>query len=394
MQPKAAFVRKFLARLDRLDKAAVQNYVLQLADENQHYRFLLDELEEGVILVNAVGDLRLINRQAAMWLGLNSSEPPKGSFFELISDAPLAFFFKKNLTAVSYRITEDFLLLSPREMAVRVIMIPLNSMKDPETLILLQNRTEEKQREITADRLSRIEAMVRLAAGLAHEIGNPLNSLAIHLQLLKREVKDLPESRRRIFTEHLEVLNSETARLDKIVRNFLKATRRPPLGFRNENLNEILAEAVRVLKPEFEKQRMTLIFKEDPAIPPFLMDRERLHQVFINLIKNAMEAMGPGGSLKIRMAYQEPVAVIKFLDSGRGISEKDLPHIFEAYYTTKEEGSGLGLLTVYNAVAEHGGRIEVTSKPSKGTTFTIFLPIRRTKLQLPHSLKTQANLDR
>lgn len=100
-----------------------------------------------------------------------------------------------------------------------------------------------------------------------------------------------------------------------------------------------------------------------------------------------MEAMADGGTIRVRISHKDIAAILRFQDNGRGIPEKDLPHIFEAYYTTKEEGSGLGLMTVYNHIADHGGKIEVASKVGKGTTFTIFLPIRRTKLQLTNEMK-------
>ncbi len=167
------------------------------------------------------------------------------------------------------------------------------------------------------------------------------------------------------------------------MKNFLKATRKPPLRFRNEDLNAILSEALELMAPELEEKKIRVHFQPDPALPPFLMDRSRIYQIFSNLIKNAMEAMPRGGDLWISAAHKENAAIIRFKDTGSGINEKDLPHIFEAYYTTKEEGSGLGLMTVFSAVREHGGRIEVSSKPGKGTTFALLLPIRLAKLQLP-----------
>jgi signal transduction histidine kinase len=113
------------------------------------------------------------------------------------------------------------------------------------------------------------------------------------------------------------------------------------------------------------------------------MDRERLYQVFINLIINGMEAMPKGGNLRVGISHKDKVAVLTFKDEGVGITEENLAHIFEPYFTTKKEGSGLGLMTVLNAISDHGGKIEAFSKPKKGSTFVILLPIRAPKLQLP-----------
>ena len=196
-------------------------------------------------------------------------------------------------------------------------------------------------------------------------------------------MKDLRDPKGVRFEKTLDVIQAETLRLDRIVRNFLKAARRPPLRFRSEDLNQVLEEAIHFTGPELEAQGITVRFKPDPALPQFLMDRERLRQAFINLLKNALEAMPEPGSISIHVSHRDHLALIRFKDEGDGIKDEDLPHIFEAYFTTKEEGSGLGLMVVLNAVQEHGGRIEVLSKAGKGSTFILLLPIRRPKLQLP-----------
>ena len=115
-----------------------------------------------------------------------------------------------------------------------------------------------------------------------------------------------------------------------------------------------------------------------------MMDRERLYYAFMNLIKNALEAMPDGGSVKIALTHKQHCATVTIADTGCGIAEKELARIFDIYYSTKPEGAGLGLMMVYDAVAEHGGKIEVASKLNKGTTFKVLLPIREPQLQLPN----------
>jgi two-component system, sporulation sensor kinase E len=375
--PRKPFIHKVLNRLDRVDRESVQNYLKQLAHENTLQAEIFDHLNEGILLASG-SEIIYANRQASLWLGTEIED--RTPVADAVQDRELADFITNNLRGLKQKSVGDVPIIHPREMTLRVILVPLESGKESDVLILLSNISEEKNRQ--DDNMSRIEALASLAAGIAHEIGNPLNSISIHLELLKKDAQSLPENKRKSVEKTLEVLAGETSRLDRIVRNFLKATRKPPLRFKNEDLNQILEDAVRFMAPELEKNKIKASLKTDKALPGFMMDRERLYQAFINLVKNAMEAMPKGGTLSMTISHRGKVAHLSFKDEGGGIHEKDLPHIFDAYYTTKEEGSGLGLMTVYNVVREHGGRIEVASKTGKGSVFTLHLPIRQPKLQL------------
>jgi len=141
------------------------------------------------------------------------------------------------------------------------------------------------------------------------------------------------------------------------------------------------------LEPELKAAKIRLATQWDERVPEFLLDHLRIHQVFLNIIKNAIHAMPKGGSLRIGTELKGKLCLIHFHDTGVGISDQDLPKIFDAYYTTREGGSGLGLMIVYQIVREHGGRIEVSSKLGKGTRFTVILPIRKEKLRLPEPVE-------
>ena len=383
MPKSASFLQNIIRRIDRIDRESLQNYIRDLAAENNLYQEILQELPDGILLLTPDGYLQWMNPLAARWLGIRMLPASPASIFDLLEDPFLLRFFRESLANMQERKVEDFHLANPREIYLRVFLIPLEKAEPETVLAILIDRSQEKTQEVNADRLARIESLISLAAGFAHEIGNPLNSLSIHLQLLKKEIKDLPISRRKVIENSLAVMNAEAVRLDRIVKNFLKASRKPPLRFRPQNLNEVLEEAIQFMEPETRAARVKVSFRVDSKLPLFLLDRERLYQAFINLIKNAVEAMAKGGLLKIQVSHHENIAAIRFEDQGSGIDDRDLPHIFDAYYTTKEGGSGLGLMTVFNTVSEHGGRIDVASKVGKGTSLTLFLPIRQPKLQLP-----------
>lgn len=384
MPPKAPFVHKLLKHLDHLDRESVQNYLLDLTDAVSRYEEILDHLSEGVILLSPEGRIQGINRQASLWLGVETREVGRIALPEILKDSELARFVSGHLPSLKQKVVGEIAMLAPREMRLRAFLIPLEPEKSDRSFVLiLLDRSSGEKSSAEDERLQRIESLVSLAAGVAHEIGNPLNAIDIHLQLLKKEIRSLPEAKRTPFEKTIEVLQGETSRLDKIIRNFLKATRMPPLRLRTDDLNSVAEQALHFMEPELKRRKITTDYEPCRILPFFHMDRARLYQAFINLIKNAMEAMPGGGLLKIRLAQKDKVASIAFKDEGSGIAGEDMPHIFESYYTTKEEGSGLGLVSVFNTVRDHGGRIEVTSKVGKGTTFTLLLPMRQPKLQLP-----------
>lgn len=383
MAQNKPFLQKLISRFEHIDKKSVQDYVLSLAEETEIFRNLLNELSEGVILTDEQGAIQLINRQAALWLGIPADPKGKASVLgQIVPDTDARHFFEK-VVGLRQKMVKDLHILSPQENFLRISMSPLPAERKKYVLILLLNQTHTMHEQISEARLARIEALISLAAGVAHEIGNPLNSLSIHLELLKHEIEKLPKEKQKLLSKTLVIMKSETGRLDRIVKNFLQAARKKPLRFRPENLNTLTEEVLNVLRPEFSAAKVKIRFDPDHGLPAFLLDRDRLYQVFINLFKNALEAMPGGGTLTVRLNHREKVATIYVKDTGTGIPEADLPYIFDAYFTTKEGGSGLGLMTVYDGISEHGGKIEVESKAGKGTLFKMLIPIRRPQLQLP-----------
>ena len=383
MSEKTPFVHKLLSRFDRVDSKSLKDYLLRISCQNELLWEVLQHLNEGLLIVTEDKRLEFANQKARLMLDLDSLPDDLPSLFDVISDHELSAFLKKNLESLKEKKIADIDLVSPEAKHLRVFLLPLNSLEAPKFLILISDRETAGSPYITDEQLARIASLVSLAAGIAHEIGNPLNAITIHLELMKKDLRSIHDPKKAQLEKSLNVISSETKRLDKIVRNFLKATRKPPIRFQNQNLNQILEDALNFLVPELKTLKIALKFKSDMTLPEFLMDRERLYQAFLNLIKNAMEAMDDGGTLTVHVSHKNKIALIQFKDTGKGIEEKDLPHIFDAYYTTKDEGSGLGLMTVYESVRAHNGQIQVQSKVGRGTTFTLMLPIRQPKLQLP-----------
>ena len=383
MSEKLEFVKRLKSRLPQIEKESLYLKLLDAVQENLRLEEICKNLDEGIVITDPKGFLIFVNRKADDWLG-GVRPASKQPIWNQTQDPSFAAFLKENVITAEARTIHDLRILSPREMQLRVTILPGEQDGKTYFIILFSDITSRTEQEFEAAMLSRMESLVRLAGGIAHEIGNPLNAITIHLELLKKRLAGLPDDKRKEIAESLSDIQDETRRLDRIIRNFLKATRKPPLRFRLDDLNEVMADALSFLKPQQDVAKIVLKFSIDKALPGFLMDRERLYYAFMKLIKNALEAMPSGGSLKIALTHKQHCAVVTVADTGCGIVEKDLGRIFDIYYTTKPEGAGLGLMMVYDAVAEHGGKIEVASRLNKGTTFKVLLPIREPQLQLPH----------
>jgi signal transduction histidine kinase len=241
-------------------------------------------------------------------------------------------------------------------------------------VIILRDITESRRSAQQTIESERLNALRLLAAGVAHEIGNPLNSLHIHLQLMERSVQKLHDDEKAELEQSIDVARSEVNRLDSIVTQFLKAIRPSRPQLRPESVNTIVEEAVRFFAPELQDRGIVVEQELRSDLPLLQLDRDQMKQAFYNVIKNSVEAMHRDGSLCIRTDLADTHVIVRFIDTGGGMSAENLSRIFEPYFTTKAAGSGLGLLIVRRIVREHGGELSIESSEGKGVTLTIRLP--------------------
>jgi signal transduction histidine kinase len=243
-----------------------------------------------------------------------------------------------------------------------------------------------------------------LAASVAHEIGNPLNALHIHLQLMERELKKLkndewpvtaggrfaapgvsPPSFREIsqkLSQYLEVAKGEINRLDYIITQFLQAIRPAAPQLKLVSFNEIAEKTLDLLKPELTNRGLTVKTRLARRLPAAPVDATQLQQVLVNLIKNAMQAMTRGGTLTLQTGEAAEGVWVSVIDTGGGIPQEQINRIFEPFFTTKKKGTGLGLMIVQRIVRAHGGKIEVESHAGRGTTFRVWLPLHEHRPRL------------
>ena len=251
----------------------------------------------------------------------------------------------------------DFELTYPESRTVRLYMVPFRAEGrggDRRFAVILTDVTSEKRAAGQRIEDERTSSILLLAAGVAHELGNPLNSLTIHLQLIARKLKKL----KRLgglwprWPNRSACAATRSSGWTASSGIFLEAIRPRPPDLREIQLPDVLAEVLRVQQREFADRGIAIEAETPASLPAVLADRDQLKQVFFNLTKNALEAMQPGGRLKIKSRADDESVYLLFGDSGSGIKQEDLLRLFQPYYTTKAGGHGLGLMIV---AAHHAG---------------------------------------
>jgi signal transduction histidine kinase len=239
-----------------------------------------------------------------------------------------------------------------------------------------QNRNLRKMKEME-DRIQlaeRLSSLGHLAAGVAHEIRNPLNAMGMGLQRLKREFLPTEESKREEYVSFLELILKETRRVNEIIEQFLTLSRPFQLNLRASSLQDLLKNLVTLFEGEASSLGIALHPEIPSDLPLIKVDPEKLTQAFINIMKNGMQAMGQGGALRIETRSLKDRVEVIISDSGSGIPPEQMEKIFNYYYTTKEKGVGLGLPIAHRIIEAHEGQLRIESRVGSGTKVTVILP--------------------
>ena len=240
-----------------------------------------------------------------------------------------------------------------------------------------QNRHLRKMKEME-DRIQlaeRISSLGHLAAGVAHEIRNPLNAIGMGLQRLKREFLPPDESKREEYISFTELILKEVRRVNGIIEQFLTLSRPFQLTLKESSLQDLLNHLVTLFREEASSLGITLEAEIPPDLPLIKIDPEKLTQALINIMKNGMQAMGQGGTLRVETKSLKDRVEVTISDSGSGIPPDQMEKIFNYYYTTKEKGVGLGLPIAHRIIEAHGGQLGIESQVGSGTKVTVILPV-------------------
>jgi two-component system, sporulation sensor kinase E len=407
MAAKSSFLDKVLGRISSLDPEGLQTVVQRLARERTFLDTLFNTIEDGVVVADEKGQIVYFNQAVSRLLGAQISVGEQ-HITELLPELDWQNISQFDAKGGQRVVRHEFEVHYPRARFLRLYAAPLDGVSQGSAgvALILHDATEARQQTFEAIESERVQALTLLAASVAHEIGNPLNALHIHLQLMEREVKKLKsgpsrfasgltKSRTQKLTaetnasdtarkleEYLGVAKGEINRLDYIVTQFLQALRPVPPQLKPGSLNEVVERTLELLQPELENRALHVKTKLGARLPSAPIDAKQIQQTLVNLIKNAMQAMTKGGTLTLQTGEGSDGVWVSVADTGGGIPEEQINRIFEPFYTTKKKGSGLGLMIVQRIVRAHGGRIELESHIGRGTTFRIWVPLHERKPRL------------
>lgn len=371
--------RRIIPKLNTLDAESMQSVVQHLAREQGFLETIFNTIAEAVIVIDDQEKILYHNTAAKNMLGMpdNLSRLTVGRLLPGVNWNAL---LPKHRAAGAKILRQELELMYPARRIVQCYALPLGD-GDSKFAVILNDITATMDKAHSDAESERSRLVSMLAAGVAHEIGNPLNSLYLHLQYLQR-LLSCDELDRASAQEETGEARHEVERLDSIITQFLHALRPGKPEFQPIDLKTVVLESLHFMRHEITAREIKVEFLWGDDIPLINGDAGQLKQAFYNLVRNAIQSMPAGGALGIHCAADENFVSLAVSDSGCGIGKDNLAKIFEAYFTTKQTGTGLGLMIVERIVREHGGSLSVDSEEGRGTTFTLSFPRRDRRIKV------------
>jgi PAS domain S-box-containing protein len=364
---------KFLSKeIKKKDDEINRLLVKQLDDTEQRFKSLFVHNSDPIFTFNLDGKIIDANMAAEKLLGYTYEELKNKTGMMLIDPVDLHTFrvhYQSVKEGISQKFTSSMIRKDGRKRDIRITMIPIIS--DNEFIGvygIAKDITETKLAEEMIRRSDKLSVVGQLAAGVAHEIRNPLTTLKGFVQLLSD-----------IDKKYKKIMLTELDRINLIVSEFLILAKPQMTNYQLKDLNSILNELISLLEVQTNINNIQISKEFALNLPLINCEQNQLKQVFINLLKNAIEAMPDGGEITIKThVLNDEMVTISIIDRGHGIAEDQISKLGEPFNTTKENGTGLGLMVCFKIVENHGGKINITSQLNKGTSVDVILPINTT----------------
>ena len=382
MTVRKSFLERFSERLGELDATNRQAYILRLARDRGFFETVFNAVEEGILVVDRRLRIKYSNRAAREMLAL-PDDLSRIRVPQLIQGVDWRRILREDENEWVRLARQEVEILYPEPRFIQFYLVPL---PEDATLaaVILRDVTESRRKTMSDLESETVKAVSLLAAGVAHEIGNPLNSLYLNLQIIEKSLSGPPEDALPVedTAKMIDACKSEVERLDSIIHGFLTAIRPGKPQFAPSDIRELVIEVLRFMRPEIEARRVAVKCDWSSILPPVSGDAAQLKQLFYNIIRNAVQAMSNGGELSI-FGYADPeFLTVEFADTGCGISTSNLSSIFQAFKTTKSGGNGIGTMIIERICREHGAEFGLVSEPKRGTVFQVRFPLGGKRLRM------------
>lgn len=408
------FVKRISKKIDKLPRVKLEEVLCDTIEENETLYSIIDSLSTGLIIINndfvITQNNKIVESRLNYKIHLEDAISSNSLIWDIIDDSEIATFLRNCYTNEITNATEEFSTMTSGG-SVRFITLTVNPLIIKNNLsgriILVRDITDSKNQQIRLHRMENLANLTNLAAGMAHEIKNPLGAISIHIQLLQKAVTKARENENilppaKFVEDHIDVVNEEIEHLNKLVMDFLLAVRPIKATLELKNPDSIIENTVSFFEAEFNRFNTKVKFEKNTENIRIMLDEKLFRDVILNFSQNSLFAIKSKfpecnneitynnetefiGYFEIRTSIKENKYQIQIIDNGCGMNDETISKIFEPYFTTKATGTGLGMTMVYKIIKEFSGEIQVESDLGKGTCFTIIMPIPQKNKKLLNS---------
>lgn len=377
------FLQRALEKIEKMDRTQIRQLVSDIAGDNELLEMVMESMSDGVVVTDREDNILMVNKSAERMFPFSTDDLIEKPLNQAIGDKEIREFLKENLHGLDRILDQEFTLGDGYSRTLSLSIMPLVRQGwITGNVIHIEDVTEKRAKEARLRRAESLAALTTLTAGVAHEIKNPLGSIGIHLELMKKEMSGKKQIETQKVLENLLIIKEEVDRLNRIVMDFLFTVRPMNAELSYDELNRVVRELLDFMKFELSEAGITVDTDLTKTGPQILMDERYMKQAVLNILKNAISAMPDGGRLRVQTVQKGNELLLKISDTGVGIPDEHMDKIFEPYFTTKDFGSGLGLTLVYKILKEHMGDIEINSKVGEGTSITLSFPVPQKEKRL------------